>query len=53
MLKRYKMEQVDSFEYTLPDPKKPVKRRLIVIGKQSVTGVAHRSNTKSSTVMPE
>lgn len=34
--KRYKMQEVDSFEYTLPDPKKAVKRRLIVIGKQTL-----------------
>ena len=36
MQKRYKMQQVDSFEYTLPEAKKPLKRRLIVIGKQAV-----------------
>jgi 16S rRNA (guanine527-N7)-methyltransferase len=35
MQKRYKMQQVDSFEYTLPAPKKSVTRRLIVIGKQA------------------
>ncbi len=43
MLKRYKLEQVDSLQYTLPSPKKAVKRRLIVIGKatappQAVSG---------------
>jgi 16S rRNA G527 N7-methylase RsmG len=35
MQKRYKMQQVDSFEYTLPAPKKGVTRRLIVIGRQA------------------
>ena len=34
MQNRYKMQQVDSFEYTLADKKKPLKRRLIVIGRQ-------------------
>ena len=36
MQKRYKMQQVDSFEYTLPEAKKPLKRRLIVVGRQPV-----------------
>ncbi len=36
MLSRYKMHQVDSFEYTLPAPKKSVTRRLIVMAKQSM-----------------
>jgi 16S rRNA (guanine527-N7)-methyltransferase len=34
MQKRYKLQQVDSFEYTLPGPKKGVTRRLFVMGKQ-------------------
>lgn len=38
MQKRYKMQQVDSFEYTLPAPKKSVTRRLIVIGRQATRG---------------
>lgn len=33
MLARYKLRQIESFEYTLPDPKKATKRRLIVLGK--------------------
>lgn len=33
MLARYKLQQIDSFEYSLPDPKKSVPRRLIVMGK--------------------
>jgi len=35
MQKRYKLQQVDSFEYTLPGPKKGVTRRLVVIGRQA------------------
>ncbi len=38
MLKRYKLQEVDSFEYTLPDPKKAVTRRLIVVGRVPPTG---------------
>jgi 16S rRNA (guanine527-N7)-methyltransferase len=34
MQKRYKLQQVDSFEYTLPGPKKGVTRKLIVMGRQ-------------------
>jgi 16S rRNA (guanine527-N7)-methyltransferase len=34
MLHRYKMQQVDTFEYTLPGPTEAVTRRLIVIGRQ-------------------
>jgi 16S rRNA (guanine527-N7)-methyltransferase len=37
MMKRYKMQEVDSFEYSLPDPKKSVRRRLIVVGRQPLT----------------
>ena len=33
MLSRYKMHQVDTFEYALPDPKKSVTRRLIVMAR--------------------
>lgn len=38
MQKRYKVQEVDSFEYTLPEAKKPLKRRLIVVGRQAVGG---------------
>jgi 16S rRNA (guanine527-N7)-methyltransferase len=36
MQKRYKLQQMDSFEYTLPGPKKGITRRLIVIGTQKL-----------------
>lgn len=34
MRTRYKLQQVDSVDYTLPDPRKTVTRRLIVMGKE-------------------
>ena len=34
MAQRYKMHEVDGFEYTLPGPKKAMTRRLVVVGKQ-------------------